>query len=219
MQTSATGTSRNKAALRARTKRFRLARALAMSRVGRMVAAGFSLIEIMLVVFIIGLVMATVVITFGGDSRDTELDREAERIDALFAYAREQAELQTRDYGFRMDRLEYYFVVFNPLVNQWRLPEEDDALRPRKIPDDMEPALVVEGRTVVLDSRKPKVQDFKPQVVIFANGDLTSFEVTLQREGTGDRARIYSDEDTNIRLLLPGDTEPRGPPVRTVRNP
>ena len=207
MLISATGISVSNSALRTRH----------MSRVGRAVAAGFSLIEIMIVVFIIGLVTATVVITFGGDSRDTELDKEAERIEALFGYAREQAELQTRDYGLRMDRLEYYFVVFNPLVNQWRLPEEDDALRARKFPDDMVPGLVVEGRNVVLDSRKPQVQDFKPQVMIYANGDLTSFEISLEREGTGDRARIYSDEDTNIRLLLPGQTEPTGPPVRAAR--
>ena len=173
----------------------------------------------MLVVFIIGLVTAAVVITFSGDTRDTELDKEAERIDALFAYAREQAELQTRDYGFRINRLEYSFVVFDPLGNQWRLPQEDDALRLREIPEGLIPSLVVEGRGVVLDSRKPKVDDFKPQVMIFANGDLTSFEITLEREGTDNRARIYSDEDTNIRLLLPGQTEPTGPPVRTVRRP
>ena len=35
--------------------------------------------------------------------------------------------------------------------------------------------------------------------MIFANGDLSSFEVTLQREGGGDKARIYTDEQTNIR--------------------
>ena len=82
MLISATGISVSNSARRTRH----------MSRAGRAVAAGFSLIEIMIVVFIIGLVTATVVITFGGDSRDTELDREAERIEALFGYAREQAE-------------------------------------------------------------------------------------------------------------------------------
>ncbi len=208
MPTLATGISRSNVARPARAGKPR-----------RACAAGFSLIEIMLVVFIIGLVTAAVVITFSGDTRDTELDKEAERIDALFAYAREQAELQTRDYGFRINRLEYSFVVFDPLGNQWRLPQEDDALRLREIPEGLIPSLVVEGRGVVLDSRKPKVDDFKPQVMIFANGDLTSFEITLEREGTDNRARIYSDEDTNIRLLLPGQTEPTGPPVRTVRRP
>jgi general secretion pathway protein H len=218
MPTLATGISRNKAAPRARAAGSRTASAPTFSRSGRRLQAAFSLMEIMIVVFIIGLVTATMVITFSGDTRDTELDKEAERIDALFAYAREQAELQTRDYGFRMNRLEYSFVVFDPLANEWRLPQEDDALREREIPAGIIPGLVIEGRGVVLDSRKPKVQDFKPQVMIFANGDITSFEITLEREGTDDRARIYSDEDTHVRLLLPGQTEPSGPPVRTVQS-
>lgn len=170
--------------------------------------------EIMIVVFIIGLVTATMVITFSGDSRDTELDKEAERIEALISYAREQAELQTRDYGLRMNRLQYSFVVFDTLANEWRLPQEDDALREREIPSGLVPGLVVEGRTVVLDSRKPKIEDFKPQVMIFANGDLTSFEISLEREGSDDRAVIYSDADTHVRLRLPGQSEASGPPVR-----
>lgn len=170
---------------------------------------GFTLIEIMIVVFIVGLMTAAAIISFGGDSRDTELDTEAERLHALIDYAREQAELQTRDYGVRMDRLGYSFVVFNPLTNEWRLAEEDDALRERKWPEGMVPGLVVEGRNVVLDARKPAVTDFKPQVMIFANGDLSSFEMSLAREGTepDQRARIYTNEQSFVQLLLPGETE------------
>jgi hypothetical protein len=53
--------------------------------------------------------------------------------------------------------------------------------------------------------------------MIFANGDLSSFEISLQREGGSDKARIYTDEQTNILLMLPGDTEPRGTVDRTVQ--
>jgi general secretion pathway protein H len=175
----------------------------------RLRSAGFTLIEIMVVVFIIGLITAAAVISFGGERRDTELDREAERINALLSYVREQAELQTRDYGLRMDRRGYGFVVFNPLGNDWRLAEEDDAMREREWPEGLVPGLVVEGRPVVLDVRKPTIKDFTPQVMVFANGDLSSFEVSLAREGMGpeDRARIYSNEESVIQLLLPGETE------------
>jgi general secretion pathway protein H len=159
----------------------------------------------MIVVFIVGLISAAAVITFGGQSRDTELDREAERLDALLDYVREQAELQTRDYGFRTNRLSYQFVVFDPMTNEWRVAEEDDALRERKLPEGLEPSLVVEGRPVVLDSKWPKIDDHKPQIMIFSSGDLTSFEWGLTRRESGSRAIIVTDEQTNIRLALPGD--------------
>jgi general secretion pathway protein H len=182
-------------------------------------SAGFTLLEIMLVVFIIGLITAAAVITFGGDRRDTELDKEAERLDALLDYVREQAELQTRDYGLRVNALGYSFVVFDVMQNQWRAADEDEALRERKLPEGIEPQVVVEGRLIVLDQQKREIDDFKPQVLIFANGDLSSFEVLLRREDSNDNARIYTDEQSIIRLLLPGEVEEREPPVRTAQRP
>jgi general secretion pathway protein H len=201
MPTLATGTWDSKPRLTARSRQPLEARPMKSPRA----SAGFTLVEIMIVAFIIGLVAAMAVITFGGSRRDTELDKEAERLDALLDYTREQAELQTRDFGFRIIRGSYQFVVFNVISNEWQAVQDDDALRERPLPEGMLPALVVEGRPVVLDQRWPKIDDFKPQVMIFANGDLTSFELSLTREGTNDMARILSDEQTDIRLQLPGE--------------
>lgn len=159
----------------------------------------------MIVVFIIGLVTAGTIIAFGAKENDPELEKEAQRLDALFDYVREQAELQTRDYGLRVNDSAYSFVVFDVLGNQWRVADEDDALRERKFSEGLKPAVVVEGRSIVLDVKKKNVEDFSPQVLIFANGDVSSFEITLQREAGGRQARIFTDEDSHIRLLLPGE--------------
>jgi general secretion pathway protein H len=183
-------------------------------------ARGFTLLELMIVVFVIGLVTAGVVISFSGGSRDEQLEREAARLDALFDYVREQAELQTRDYGFRISTRGYSFVVYDVLANQWRPAEEDDALRERPFPDGIETEVVVEGRKVVLEAKKKDIEDFMPQVMIFSNGDISSFEVILQRDEAEDqRSRVYSDESGNIKLLQPGETEDKGPPVRAARRP
>lgn len=172
---------------------------------------GFTLIEIVIVVFIIGLMAAAAIISLTGQKHDEELVKESERLDALFDYVREQAELQTRDYGLRIDRTGYSFVVFDVIADQWRKIDEDDALRDRKFPEGIEPSAVVDGRRIVLekpkapDPNKKQVIDLTPQVMVFSNGDLSSFEIELERNAQ--QARIYTDEQTNIKLLRPGEVE------------
>src|SRR5580658_1602140 len=62
-------------------------------------AAGFTLVELLVVVVIIGVVAAGMVLAVSLTGRDRELEKESARLTTLFGYAREQAELQTRDYG------------------------------------------------------------------------------------------------------------------------
>ena len=181
---------------------------------------GFTLIELAIVAFIIALMAAVAIVQISGSRHDEELVKEAERVDALFDYVREQAELQTRDYGLLLSRTGYTFVVFDVLANQWRAAQEDDALRERKFPEGIIPTLVVEGRTVVLDKKrdddkKKGIQDFTPQIMVFANGDLTSFEMTLDRNT--ESASLYTDEQTNIKLLRPGELKAPAGPAKAAR--
>lgn len=169
-------------------------------------ARGFTLIELLIVIAIIGIFVVGAILYLADERRDTKLDQEAERLDALFDYVREQAELQTQDYGFRVNTNTYSFVQFNILANEWQPAEEDDALRERPFPPGIHPTVVVEGRTIVLDAKKKKekdIEDYSPQVLVFANGDLSSFEIMLDND-SGDRARLFSDEQSNILLDMPG---------------
>src|SRR6516165_9673045 len=64
----------------------------------------------------------------------------------------------------------------------WRSVFEDDALAARRLPDGLGVKLSVEARPVVLNRPKDS-KDKTPQVMIFSNGDLTTFAATLEREG------------------------------------
>src|SRR5439155_20064148 len=76
-------------------------------------SAGFTLIEIMVVVVIIGVVAALMVLSFTLTGRDRELEKESDRLFALFTYAREQAELQTREYGVLFQDDGYEFLTYD----------------------------------------------------------------------------------------------------------
>jgi general secretion pathway protein H len=176
---------------RSRIRRLRIARA------GR----GFTLIEILVVVLIIGVISAGIMLSVTLTGRDRDLEKESDRLVALMNYAREQSELQTREYGLIFQDDSYEFVSFDTRRGLWRTVFEDDALVLRHMPDGLNLKLVVEARPVVL--KKPTdAKDKTPQVMIYSTGDLTSFEVTLEREG-GIRSISLAEDDQGKVVAKP----------------
>lgn len=181
MPTSATGTSTSKPPCPARR---------AADRAG----AGFTLIELLVVVAIISLLSAGIFLTVSSlAGRDRGLERESDRLFALINYAREQAELQTREYGILFQEDGYEFLVYDVQLGRWRDVFEDDALIARKLPDGIGMKLVVETRPVVL-RRPADAHDKTPQLMIYSDGDLTAFAATLERD-SGVRSVTVAEDD------------------------
>ena len=151
-------------------------------------AAGFTLVELMVVVVIIGVVIAGMVLSIGGPGRDTQLEQERDRLAALIDYVRERAAMQTIEYGLRCETGGYRFVLYDARAAAWREDPLDESLRARALPAGLEIALSVEDRAIVLPKRTdPKVKapvDLTPQVMLYSSGELTSFKLRLARTGT-----------------------------------
>ena len=73
-----------------------------------------------MVVAIIGVIAAGILLSVSLTGRDRELEKEGDRLYALFNYAREQAELQTREYGVLFDDDGYEFLVYDHRRTSWR---------------------------------------------------------------------------------------------------
>jgi general secretion pathway protein H len=134
--------------------------------------SGFSLIEILVVVVILGIVAVAATLAIGGAGGERQLARDAERLGALIGYACEQAEVRGRAIGLSLDRHGYRFSRAEHV--DW-LPEKDGELRPRKWSVAAEAELTRGGQHVEVGESLPD----KPQLVCFASGELTAFRLDL----------------------------------------
>jgi type II secretion system protein H len=114
---------------------------------------GFTLLELMVVVVIIGLVVAGAILSLGATGRDSQLERERDRLTALITYARERGALLTLEYGIRCGQHGYRFVYYDNRTMQWQPETLDDTLRVHQLSDGLDLQLVIEGRDVVLDDQ------------------------------------------------------------------
>ena len=158
---------------------------------------------------IIAVITVGAVLSVSALGQDRELEKETERLVGLLNYAKEQAELQTRELGLEVTSNTYNFLAFDPRRGLWDDIQEDDVLRTRTLPSGLELGLVIEGRPVTLN--KPKLKDKSklkdedlakrlPDLMIFSNGDLTSFELSLTRDGTDRKATLIADEQGQIKV-------------------
>ncbi len=97
--------------------------------VGTRGVKGFTLIEVLIALLIVGVVMASVGLATGG-FRARDLEFEADRIAQLFSLAREEAQVRGRPVRMVVSDIGYQFESFSE--NQWRLIREDELLRPRR---------------------------------------------------------------------------------------
>jgi general secretion pathway protein H len=164
--------------------------------------AGFTLIEILVVVLIIGIMVVGAMISVHVTGGDRELQEERDRILALTDYLRDQAALQNREYGMRCYDGGYEFLVFDARSGLWARVTDDSATRPRKLPRGVDISLAVEGRPVILAAADAELKpdELKPQILLFSSGDLTLFELTLRRAGKGGSGWRFTPSANSDRI-------------------
>jgi general secretion pathway protein H len=135
-------------------------------------AAGFTLLELIVVVFIIGLI-----VSFAGLSlhqpRSRAAAEEAARLQALVRLASEEAVQNGWELALQIDRDGYGFARLDG--DTWRPLADDRLLRARPLPPDIRVELRLEGVRVQLgDAEQPA------QVLLLSSGEITPFEINLR---------------------------------------
>ncbi len=173
---------------------------------------GFTLIEVLVVVVIVGILYSIIVLSLNVIGDDRELQREARRMTSLIQLASEEAELQGRDFGIEFIHQGYRFVEYDPIFERWGEILGDEVLRPRQLPQDLELDLFIEDRRIQLaeqaaepetdddDDGSPLLDKYAPHGLILSSGDLSPLAVDIIRRTDDTIVQMRIDPDGSIKL-------------------
>jgi general secretion pathway protein H len=167
-------------------------------------ARGFTLVEILVVIVIIGIVASMATLAIGVLGRDREVEEQTRRFWAVLQQAREEADLQSLDIGVFVSDNAYEYLRFDQRQGAWQPIYDDKLYERRELPEGLRFRLWLEGREIVMKSgevdRSDKDEDKKypPQIAVLSSGEIAPFELRIERDATDALWRVVGLADNDL---------------------
>lgn len=98
---------------------------------------GFTLLEVLMVVLLVGIISSVVVMSVNTSGPERALPEESQRLAALLEQAANEAVMQNQEYGLRVTGQGYVFLCLDEAKQRWT-GCADDIFRERELPDGLE---------------------------------------------------------------------------------
>lgn len=168
---------------------------------------GFTLLEMLLVLFLIGVAAMTVTLTISGDPRREALQEAANEFQAVVSMAIEESVLSGQELGVVVEPDHYFFARFNIDENDWEPLVGDALYRERRLPEDTFMSLTIEGlplqqadeddesefgfdESLFEESEEDKKKSPEPQLLILPSGEITPFLVEFENDSARPKLSI-----------------------------
>ncbi len=176
-------------------------------------ALGFTLLEVMLVLLLMGLAAGYVMFNAFGASQSDLLKSQASRLQVLTDMASDYAVLNQRQMGIRFEEQDSeYFFVYLDEEDEWQRIEDEEIYQAHTLPepftytlnlDDLpwetdeqlfdreifDESLSVSDAGVQIGEEEEPIKP--PQVLIMSSGEITPFTLTFNFEGGFDEEPVY----------------------------
>ena len=170
-------------------------------------SSGFTLIELMVVIVILGGLVGLAVLSIGSTNSSREIRDEAQRIAALLTVLADEAVLDSREYGLLIDDEGYRVLHHDEARGRWI---EADRREARKVPGWMRLRLELDGTPLRLAARvrdddgaglsseedraRRSAPPLEPQLLVLSSGELSPFTLTVaDRRPDGGAWQVSSD--------------------------
>ena len=145
--------------------------------------AGFSLLELLVVIVIIGISVLAVTWAFG-DNQAERMSHKSRQLAALIDLTKEQAMFNSQELGLLFTKDSYSFYKLGTVLDKdkkeksiWQPIVGDRILTTRTLPEGLEYELYLEGTKVTFAASKLK--EVTPHVFILSDGSVSPFELIL----------------------------------------
>lgn len=164
--------------------------------------SGFTLVEIMAVVFIIGIIVGLAALSINGHS-ERLLETEAQRLFQKIRLVVEEAEYTQNEFGISLkDKSGYQFFRFDEQLMEW-VKLEKDFFKPVEMDDGFELDIdtgesELDTSVLYLKDKKAKVTDYgeksmeEPDVIFFSDGQITPFKLAISNKNLSKNVFIVS---------------------------
>ena len=173
---------------------------------------GFTLIEVMLVIVLIGVMVSAIQFSFSGNKPEQLLEQNSARFAGIFDVAAEYGLLNNVELGLFIEENSYQFLGYdgtswspianNPLFEVYTLPEGIEiTLQLDDLP--IEEALLFDSSVLINEDEEDDFTEKEkkktiPQVYMLSGGDITPFSLTFSL------AEFAFDGDENISFKVSG---------------
>jgi len=147
---------------------------------------GFTLIEILVVIAIMGIMLGLGMFAFGDGGLSDKLEQESNRLYALIKLAQEESVLNSNELALELEADGYVFKIseYNESTRlyEWNNIVGKKLFRKRSLTAGIELELDVENDTFVLNKSNDEEEDEEQPIRIFilSSGELIPFTLTLK---------------------------------------
>ncbi len=156
-------------------------------------AAGFTLLELMVVLVLVGIIFSFAMLSMGGDDVAELMEQEARRLETLLTLASDEAIIRGEELAIRFGEDGYEFMVL--ATGGWQTAN-DGLLKGYRLPPGIELYLDVSEDLPVPDEQEERDGTELPQVFILSSGEMTPFSVTFNSP--------YSDRQYHLTTTVLG---------------
>lgn len=170
-------------------------------------ARGFTLIEVLMVVLLVGIIAGIIVLAANPSSPERSIATEMDRMASIISLALDEAQAENRELGLKVLAKGYGFVAFDEAQQIWQPYLADDSFRPRELPEGIRLRIVRDSQVKLprlpppagskpAENAAAEAARWEPDVLFLSSGEATP--VLLEFSGS---EQAGSEQTLEINVL------------------